>query len=591
MEGKARDRPLVLYDGKCGFCRIWIEYWREVTGGLVDYEPSQQAAAEYPRITREQFTKSVQLILPDGRILDGANAVFQLLTYTAKSWPLHLYDRLPGFRPASEFAYRFIANHRSLFYWLTVLFVGKQIRPARFQKVEWLFLRTLALVYLVAFVSLGVQIRGLIGSRGIVPIGGYLDAATRALGANAWRTVPTLLWFGHSDAVLVGVCIAGAIISIVLLIGFFERACLILLYVLYLSLCSAGQDFLSFQWDLLLLEAGFLAIFLGSSRIVLWLYRVLVFRLMFSSGAVKLLSGDPSWRNLSAMSYHYFTQPLPTPIAWYFEQLPFWFQKFSTVSVFVIELGVPFLIFLPRRARIFGAWCLIGLQTLILITGNYAFFNWLTIGLCVFLFDDAGISRWIPARRGIVTRRKLAIAVVILVLGLASLQMIATFGGRLPGIGSEIVQAALPFGIVNTYGLFAVMTTTRPEITIQGSNDGATWSNYIFKYKPGPLGRRPARVAPYQPRLDWQMWFAALGSYRENPWFVNFMVSLLEGSPDVLGLLQTNPFPKAPPHFVRAMVSSYWFTNWDERRATGNWWKSEPTGVYLRAISLADVRR
>ena len=591
MGAEAREGPLVLFDGACGFCGIWIEYWRELTDSRVDYVPSQQAAANHPEVAAEEFTKSVQLILPDGRVRSGAHAVFQLLSYTAINWPLHFYGTMPGFGRASEFAYRFIADHRSLFYWLTVVFFGKQIRPASFQKIEWLFLRLLALVYLAAFLSLGRQVRGLIGTQGILPISEYLDAVRNALGADAWRIVPTLLWFSHSDAVLSGLCIAGAIVSIVLLAGFLERVCLILLYVLYLSLVSAGQEFLSFQWDMLLLEAGFLAIFLGSSRIVVWLFRILAFRLMFSSGAVKLLSGDPSWRNLSAMSYHYFTQPLPTPVAWYFEQLPFWFQKFSTASVFAIELGIPFFIFLPRRARCFGAWCLIGLQTLIPITGNYAFFNWLAIGLLIFLFDDAAVSRWIPSRQVSATPRKLAIAAAVLVVSLGSLQTIATFGGRLPRIASELVQAVQPFGIVNTYGLFAVMTTTRPEITIQGSNDGANWSDYVFKYKPGPLDRRPSWVAPYQPRLDWQMWFAALGSYRENPWFVNFMVRLLEGSPDVLMLVERDPFPNAPPRYVRAVISSYRFTNWSDRRVTGNWWKAGPAGVYLRAISLDDVRR
>src|SRR5208283_2721603 len=338
MEFLARERPLLIFDGKCGFCRIWIEYWRELTNGGVDYEPSQDAAAHHPEIAPEEFTKSVQLILPNGKILSGAHAVVQLLTYAARKWPLELYTRLAGFRLASEFAYRFIASHRSLFYWITVMLFGKHIRPASFQKIEWLFLRVLALVYVAAFLSVGRQVRGLIGTRGIVPISGYLDAVRQALGADAWRTVPTLFWLGHSDAVLSGLCIAGAIVSIALLIGFFERVSLVILYVLYLSLVSAGQDFLSFQWDMLLLEAGFLAIFLGSSPAVAWLFRVLVFRFMFSSGAVKLLSGDPTWRNFSAMSYHYFTQPLPTPVAWYFEQLPFWFQKLSTASVFAVEL-------------------------------------------------------------------------------------------------------------------------------------------------------------------------------------------------------------------------------------------------------------
>jgi len=359
--------------------------------------------------------------------------------------------------------------------------------------------------------------------------------------------------------------------------------------VLYLSLCSAGQDFLSFQWDMLLLETGFLAIFLGSSNIVIWLFRLLVFRLMFSSGAVKLLSGDPSWRSLQAMSFHYFTQPIPTPVAWYMQQLPFWFQKYSNGAVFFIEIVTPFFIFLPRRLRFFGGWCLIFLQVLILTTGNYAFFNWLSLALCLFLFDDGALPAWSPPGAARVTPRKVAVAVAVLVIALGALEMIATFGATLPGPASEMVRLTAPFGIVNSYGLFAVMTTTRDEITVQGSNDGVNWSDYEFSYKPGPLNRRPPWVAPHQPRLDWQMWFAALSTYRNNPWFVNFMVRLLEGSPDVLRLMKNNPFPKTAPRYVRALMFSYRFTNWEERRKTGNCWKSEPSGVYLPAISLADV--
>lgn len=484
-----------------------------------------------------------------------------------------------------------IARHRSLFSGLTKLLFGERTGPATCDAVEWLFLRSLAVIYLAAFVSVGAQVWGLIGSRGVLPAGSYLDAAWQALGARAWMAVPTLFWIAHGDSVLMLSCIAGSAIAIVLMLGFFERACLALLYVLYLSLCSVGQDFLSFQWDMLLLEAGFLAIFLGSSRMVVWLFRLLLFRLMFSSGAVKLLSGDPAWRSLRALQFHYFTQPIPTPLAWYFEQLPVWFHKYSTVGVFVIELAVPFLVFMPRRVRMFGAACLISLQVLILTTGNYAFFNWLSIALCLFLFDDAALPGWLPLRRERVTPRRVAIAVAVVVIGLGVLQMLATLGRTLPGVGVAVVGLAAPFGIVNSYGLFAVMTTTRDEIAVQGSNDGVSWMDYEFKYKAGPLNRRPPWVAPHQPRLDWQMWFAALGAYQNNPWFVNFVVRLLEGSPEVLHLLEKNPFPNTPPRYVRAITSSYRFTDWNERRATGNWWKAEPGGEYLRAISLADVRR
>jgi hypothetical protein len=273
------------------------------------------------------------------------------------------------------------------------------------------------------------------------------------------------------------------------------------------------------------------------------------------------------------------------------QQLPFWFQKYSTGGVFFIELVTPFFIFLPRRLRFLAGLCLIFLQVLILTTGNYAFFNWLSIALCLFLFDDNAMPAWCPQRAtGHVTPRKVAISVAVLVIGLGTLELLATFGARLPGPASGVVGLTAPFGIVNSYGLFAVMTTTRPEITVQGSNDGINWSDYEFKYKPGPLNRRPQWVAPHQPRLDWQMWFAALSTYRSNPWFMNFMVRLLQGSPDVLRLMKTNPFPKTPPRYVRALLSSYRFTDGEDRRKTGNWWKQEPSGLYFPAISLRSAQ-
>ena len=587
----SRRKPLVIFDGKCSFCGLWIAYWKDMTGDRVEYAPSQDVAGEFPQIPREEFKKSVQLVMPDGEVLSGARAVYQLLTYApGLGWLLRLYDDVPGFGRASELAYRFIAAHRDLFYWTTVILFGRTIRRATYARLEWVFLRLLALVYLDAFVSFGVQARGLIGSHGISPIGQYLEAASRAVGPwNAVRLIPTMLWIAHTDAVVTWWPIVGAAVAIVLLLGFFERTALVVLFVMYLSICTAGQDFFSFQWDMLLLEAGFLAIFLGSSAVVIWLFRLLVFRLMFSSGAVKLLSGDPSWRSLRALDFHYFTQPIPTPVAWYMQQLPAWFQKYSTGGVFIIELGIPLLIFLPRRMRLIAAACLIFLQALILTTGNYAFFNWLSIALCLLLLDDRALPGWIRGTRARGTPRRVAIVVAVLVIGLGALQMAATFGATLPSPGLVALRLATPFGIVNTYGLFAVMTTVRQEITVEGSNDGVNWSDYEFRYKPGPLDRRPPWVAPHQPRLDWQMWFAALSTYRENPWFVSFLVRLLEGSPDVLGLLERNPFPKAPPRYVRAVMSSYRFTSWEERRRTGNWWKSAGSVMYVPAISLADV--
>jgi hypothetical protein len=331
--------------------------------------------------------------------------------------------------------------------------------------------------------------------------------------------------------------------------------------------------------------------FLGSSHLIVWMFRVLVFRLMFSSGMVKLLSGDPTWRSFRAMHFHYFTQPIPNPVAWYAQQLPEWFQTFSTAAVLVIELLIPFFIFLPRRLRILAAGLLIGLQGLILVTGNFAFFNWLSIALCLMLLDDGVFPPRTTPGKVRITKPAIAAVAAALVFTLGVLQMMATLGVTLRGPAADLVRFFTPFGIVNTYGLFAVMTTERPEITVQGSNDGEHWLDYEFKYKPGPLWRRPPWVAPHQPRLDWQMWFAALGTFRESPWFVNFEVRLLEGSPEVVALLEKNPFPDRPPHYVRATISLYRFTNWDERKRTGNWWKSDAAGMYLRPISLEDVRR
>jgi len=592
------DEPLLIFDGRCGFCRIWIEYWKAITGGRVAYAPSQEVGSQYPQIPPENFSESVQLVMPSGEVMSGARAVFTTLTYARGmdgllKVPLWGYDHVPGFAPATEGAYRLIAHHRTFFYHLMRLTFGKRLTPLSFAKVEWLFLRLLALIYLIAFASLAVQITGLIGARGILPIGGYLTAVSKTLGVRGYWTMPTIFWLAHSDWFLRAVCIAGAAISLVLLTGLlrsrWERPLLVCLYVLYLSLSTAGQDFLSFQWDSLLLEAGFLAIFLGKSKFVVLLFRWLAFRLMFLSGVVKLTSHDPVWGNWTAVAYHYLTQPLPTPLAWYMYQLPLAFQRFSTATVLFIELAVPFFFFAPRPWRLWAAGLALFLQIMILLTGNFAFFNLLTMSLCVFLFDDRALEKFhLRARSARASPIAiLAAATVVLILSISEL-------GEMFFVASPesdaLERIAGPFQIANTYGLFASMTITRPEITVQGSSDGVSWLDYEFRYKPGDLRQPPRWVQPYQPRLDWQMWFAALSSYQASPWFANFMVRLLQDSPDVLGLLKTNPFPNAPPRYVRAELFEYSFTNFATRRATGDWWSRQPQGLYFPQISLDDLR-
>jgi predicted DCC family thiol-disulfide oxidoreductase YuxK len=595
------DLPLVIFDGHCGFCRIWIEYWKALTDGRVAYTASQEVGGLYPQIPAENFGESVQLVLPGGEVFSGARAVFRTLTFArgmaCSPWmPLWAYEHVPGFAPATEAAYRLIANHRTFFYHLTRFTFGKTVLPLRFAKVEWLFLRLLAAIYLIAFSSVAVQITGLIGSRGILPLGGYLAAVSRALGVRRYWAMPSIFWLAHGNWFLKAVCITGAAMAAWLLLGIlkaaWERALLACLYILYLSLCTAGQDFLSFQWDSLLLEAGFLAIFLGNSKFVVILFRWLLFRLMFLSGVVKLTSHDPVWRDWTALAFHYMTQPLPTPLAWYMYQLPLWFQRFSTASVLSIELAIPFLFFAPRGWRFWGGGAALFLQVLIFLTGNYTFFNLLTMSLCVFLFDDRALEKLtarIPSR----SARTSAIAVgavAILILALSVSELDEMFFDTSPEAENALERMAGPFQIANTYGLFASMTITRPEIIVQGSSDGGTWLDYEFPYKPGDLRQPPHWVAPYQPRLDWQMWFAALSDYRGTPWFTNFMLRLLQGSPEVLGLLKKNPFPGAPPKYVRAELFDYSFTNFAERRATGDWWTRKPQGLYFPQISLEDLR-
>ena len=437
-------------------------------------------------------------------------------------------------------------------------------------------LRALGLIYFIAFVDFGVQAPGLIGSRGILPFADYLRVAAASLGRAAYWSVPSLLWLSWHDAALTAVWVAGAVCAVVVIAGYWQRTALGACLILWLSLCSVGQDFLSFQWDVLLLEAGFLAIFADDSPVRVWLFRWLAFRLMFFSGAGKLLSGDPSWRGLTALHYHYETQPLPTPVAWYLYQLPMVFQKVSTAFVLLAEVPVPFLFFAPRRFRYAGAAITILLQLLILITGNYTFFNLLTIVLALFLFvEPSSAPRGAPHR--------VVSGALATFIGITSMLLVLDlFNASLPPGGAAILHRVAPLHLVNSYGLFTVMTVMRPEIQIEGSNDGANWLAYEFRYKPGDVMHPPPVIAPRQPRLDWQMWFAALGTYQENRWFSNFVLRLLQGEPRVLGLLQGNPFPAAPPKYIRARIFLYHFTHFGERA----WWRREEEGVYFPAVSL-----
>ena len=481
---------------------------------------------------------------------------------------------------------------------------------------SWIFSRWMALIYLLAFCSLGTQVLGLIGQHGILPVADFLHYISQEAGSSRYWAAPTLGWFNHSNEALMFLCWGGAFLSILLFLGILPTLCSFLLWIFYLSLTVLGQDFLGFQWDNLLLETGFLLIFLTPSLlnikpqfkasfhpsiIVVWLLRWLLFRLMFESGIIKLLSGDVNWSHLTALTYHYWTQPLPNIISWYANQLPMWFQKLSCLVVFAVELIFPFFILCGRWGRLIAFFGITVLQLLIILTGNYCFFNLLAIGLCLTLLED---EHWRVFARSDATKQSFkindtkiseggiyyniltAIVAVFIVIVSSGLMLDSFCHLSLPKPVEKLITVVSPMRSINNYGLFAVMTTERNEITLEGSNDGDQWLSYEFRYKPGDINQAPKWVMPFQPRLDWQMWFAGLSSWRENPWVVNLMERLLQGEPTVVNLLAVNPFKDHPPKYIQATFWGYHFTNFKTRASNGAWWQREVKGLYCPTMSL-----
>jgi predicted DCC family thiol-disulfide oxidoreductase YuxK len=593
----ADARATFVFDGDCGICRTWVDYWRQLTGDKVAYRPYQEAAADFTAIPADEFKHAVQFIDPDGQVYSGAGATFRLLSYapTKGAW-WWLYRHVPGFAPLSEAAYRFISGHRGLLTCATHLLWGRALEPPRYALVSALFLRGLGLIYLAAFVSLALQVRGLVGAQGILPLEEYFAAARAGWGTDAYWRLPSVFWLNASDAALMAGAVAGIALALLLTLGIAQRLALVAMCVLYLSFVYAGQMFMSYQWDMLLVEAGFLAIFLtGGSRIVVWLYRLLLFRFLFLAGLVKLASGDATWQQLTALDYHFFTQPLPSPLAFYASQLPHSMISAATAAALVIELVAVALIFLPRRPRMLAAALLIAFQIGIMLTGSYNWFNLLTVLLSLFLFDDQALRRVLPSALAMRLTRSssrpgrlatgLATALALVVVPIGVNLVYGPLAGRnLPAAGT-MTEALAPLLIVNPYGLFATTTTTRPVIVIEGSDDNRTWHEYALPYLPGPVARAPSWSIPYQPRLDWQLWFAAYSRAGQQQWIERLLRRLLEGSPDVLALFAAPPFGERPPKFVRALLYDYRFA--DARSA--DWWARRLDGSYYPAVSLSDL--
>jgi len=621
------SKPLLIWDGECHFCMRWIERWRVMTAGKIGYVTYQEVADQFPEIPRGEFERAMTFIEPDGKTFFAAEAVYRSLQYrSSRKWLAWSYDHVPGFAEVSELAYRFIARHRKVGSAVTRLLWGNDVRPPTYFWAQRWFLRALGLIYLIAFVSLWVQVEGLVGSDGVSPVNQFLPAVYERFGRSAYSLLPTLCWFNSSNGFLHFLCSGGVVLSLLLIVGIAPALSLVALFVFYLSLILAGQTFLSFQWDILLLETGFLSIFLAPWRIwprelfwwpgaaipatavsrpALFLLKFLLFKLMLMSGVVKLTSGDDSWWNLTALDYHYWSQPLPTVFGWWADKSPEWFKHFSVAFCLVVESIVPFFICAPRRLRLIAAGLMIFLQFVIALTGNYCFFNLLTIALCLLLIDDAVVASLCRGAllrriRSTATQRRAynglsryaAIAVIIVTLPINAWLIFTAFkpDTEWPRLLAVAYGRVETFRIVNGYGLFRVMTKGRDEIVIEGSADGFDWLPYEFKWKPGDVMRAPGWCAPHQPRLDWQMWFAALGTPRENPWLGGLIVQLLQGSPDVSRLLAKNPFPREPPRYIRAMFYRYRFTTLREHRQTGAWWKRQELREYLPTMSLNEIQ-
>jgi hypothetical protein len=516
---------------------------------------------------------------------------------------------------------------------------------------RWIFLRALGAIYFSAFFPLVFQIRGLIGPQGILPANEYLKSVAEQVGYARYWYVPSVLWFSSGGHMLIALCWVGMAAAVLLIFNIWPRATLAICFICFLSFVSAAGEFSGYQSDGMLLEAGFLSLFLAPggfrpgfgearppTRAALYLLLWEWFRIYFESGVAKIAGGDVEWRNFTAMDDYYQNGPLPTWIGWYVQHLPHWFHAATVVLTLALELVLIWAAFLPRPFRIALFFIVTPWQIGIILTANYTFLNYLVLILAVLLLDDRFLMRFFSAKwrqpllarsitttidsappasdqlsilapptgasRNEVTARKeatldshqnirswiapfrVAVNAVLLtwIFYVTTAQMVWMIA-PVP-LPTSPVALLDPFRIANRYGLFAVMTRGRFEIEFQGSNDGQAWTAYLFRHKPQDLYKAPRIYAPYQPRLDWNLWFASLGEWRDNPLVLRTERRLLSNDKDVLALFAANPFPQGPPRQVRAVLFQYWFTSMAEKREHGLWWRREPLGLYAPAIQL-----
>ncbi len=661
-------RAVLVYDGQCRFCVAQASRLARWAGGRVRIESFRDPGVleRYPGLTSERCEEALQLVLPDGRVASGAGAVARTLRLRPILAPIGLLYEVPPFRALLDWGYGVVARNRFRIAGAVAGRVESRIegrvageiagsdpgevcdaacrahahdgrtedfavsragsalpRKAPRARVRDLFLRLLGAIFVVAFLSLFAQATLLWGERGLLPAREYLAAVRAARGADAplaaLLSAPSIFWLGASDTALRAAAIAGAAIGVALTLGIAPRICLVALWALYLSFVSIGQDFLSFQWDNLILESAFFAMFVAPAGwrprgappphpIGVFLMLWLVLRLHVESGLAKWLGGDPTWRDLTAMATYYETSPIPTALAWYAHQMPLWAHKACSLFTSVVELGVPLFLWGPAPARLAAFALMLAMQVSILLTGNYGFFNSLSIALCLFVLDDGhlawaarkfglarGFARGLArgpaeesaprharaAERGRPEPRARTAALVAAAIVLVALSILPFARWFKPP--EDLMRALAPaqralqsFRSINAYHLFASMTIERHEVAIEGSADGAEWLPYEFRYKPGDPRRAPPFVAPHQPRVDFQLWFLALGGRaRGERYFDALLARCLEEPRAVAPLFSRDPFPETPPARLRVLMYRYRFTDAAARRATGAWWTRE----------------
>lgn len=509
------------------------------------------------------------------------------------------------------------------------------------------FLRCFGLIYLVAFYSLTQQLEALIGESGLMPASTFVERIRLPVDGSALAAfieVPSLFMFYTSDPFLLGCCWFGVVLSTVVVLGYANGITMAILWFLYMSFVHVGQLFYGYGWEMMTLEGGFLAIFLchpwrggllpknyATPVAVLWLYRWFLFRVMFGAGLIKI-RGDEAWRDLTALHYHFETQPIPNPLSWYFHHLPEVALQAGVAFNHFVELIVPLFLFWPRRHRHWAGLLTIVFQVSLILSGNLSFLNWLTIAIAIPCFDDRALRCMFPklfrdrvevlqaleagkARR---PRRAAAgssaggspgmarPAIIFSAMGIRRIVIGALacvllylswwpFRNMIFPARGQLMNASFDrLNLVNTYGAFGSVGKVRREIVLQGTrdetpDDRARWLEYEFKGKPNDVFERPPVISPYHYRLDWQIWFAAMSSYQREPWLVYFVYKLLEGDANAAGLLEDNPFGNEPPRYIRAVLYEYEFTEPEERRETGAWWKRRPLGLWMPPVSREDA--